>query len=253
MTGSTGEPVGVDHDSRAHRDSGVEPVLGVAEPALEATADGSGAGAHAPGLRPLGARGGERSRAELGGRPVAEVTAPAQVEDHRRGHDRHHLAGLRADREPDAGASRAAITPSAAASPYALPPVSTTACTRSITARGSSRSVSRVPGPPPRTSTPPTAPARGKHHRRAGQPAVSVGGVVPDREAVDHPLILTDTARRRGWSSLRSRWSSQGESGTGEGAGQRGGAGQRVLAVAGVDDELAVGGPGHARQPSCRR
>ena len=52
------------------------------------------------------------------------------------------------------------MTPFAAASPYALPPVSTTAWTRSIVVVGWSRSVSRVPGPPPRTSTPPTAPPR---------------------------------------------------------------------------------------------
>ena len=58
-----------------------------------------------------------------------------------------------------------AITPSAAASPKALPPVSSTACTRSTWLRGSSRSVSRVPGPPPRTSTPPTAPAAGRAPR----------------------------------------------------------------------------------------
>src|SRR5688500_20332641 len=35
------------------------------------------------------------------------------------------------------------------------------AWTRSTRFRGSSRSVSRVPGPPPRTSTPPTAPSGG--------------------------------------------------------------------------------------------
>ena len=61
--------------------------------------------------------------------------------------------------KPMPSRSSAAITPSAAASPYALPPVSTTAFTCSTTFRGSSRSVSRVPGPPPRTSTPPTAPS----------------------------------------------------------------------------------------------
>src|SRR4029079_13974843 len=52
-------------------------------------------------------------------------------------------------------------TPSAAARPNALPPVSTTASTRSTRLRGSSRSVSRVPGAPPRTSTPATAPPSG--------------------------------------------------------------------------------------------
>ena len=52
------------------------------------------------------------------------------------------------------------MTPSAAASPYALPPVRTTASIRSTSVVGFNRSVSRVPGPPPRTSTPPTAPPR---------------------------------------------------------------------------------------------
>ena len=48
-------------------------------------------------------------------------------------------------------------TPSAAASPNALPPLSRMAWTRSTRRIGSSRSVSRVPGDPPRTATPPTA------------------------------------------------------------------------------------------------
>src|SRR6476619_4260834 len=52
------------------------------------------------------------------------------------------------------------MMPLAAASPYALPPVRTTASIRSISVVGFNRSVSRVPGPPPRTSTPPTAPPR---------------------------------------------------------------------------------------------
>src|SRR5512136_1178733 len=50
------------------------------------------------------------------------------------------------------------MTPAAASRPNAEPPASSTAwtfCTRCI---GRSRSVSRVPGAPPRWSTPPTAP-----------------------------------------------------------------------------------------------
>ena len=50
------------------------------------------------------------------------------------------------------------ITPSAAASPNALPPVRTTASTWRMLLDGSSSSVSRLPGAPPRTSTAPTVP-----------------------------------------------------------------------------------------------
>ena len=57
--------------------------------------------------------------------------------------------------------SRCAITPSAAASPKADPPVSTIAWARGTVASGRSRSVSRVPGAAPRTSTEATAPASG--------------------------------------------------------------------------------------------
>ena len=51
------------------------------------------------------------------------------------------------------------ITPAAASSPQALPPDSSTACTTPTRLAGWSKSVSRVPGAAPRTSTPPTAPA----------------------------------------------------------------------------------------------
>ena len=56
--------------------------------------------------------------------------------------------------------SRHAMTPEAASSPKALPPLSTTAKTRSTRRAGSRRLVSLVPGEPPRTSTPPAAPSR---------------------------------------------------------------------------------------------
>ena len=65
-------------------------------------------------------------------------------------------------RYPTPASSRKRIVPSAAASPKALPPESTTAWTRSTVFSGSSRSVSRVPGAEPRTSTPATAPSRAR-------------------------------------------------------------------------------------------
>ncbi len=60
--------------------------------------------------------------------------------------------------KPMPRAASSSMTPVEAASPKALPPASTTACTASIMFSGRSRSVSRVAGPPPRTSTPHTAP-----------------------------------------------------------------------------------------------
>ena len=50
-------------------------------------------------------------------------------------------------------------TPSAAARPKTEPPESTTACACSTRFAGASKSVSRVQGPDPRTSTPATAPS----------------------------------------------------------------------------------------------
>ena len=51
------------------------------------------------------------------------------------------------------------ITPPAASSPKALPPLSTTAWIRSAAATGFSNSDSREAGPPPRTSSPAAAPS----------------------------------------------------------------------------------------------
>src|SRR5699024_9292495 len=61
--------------------------------------------------------------------------------------------------KPMPAASRTAIAPSAAPRPEAEAPHSAMAWIRSTVLCGSSRSVSRVPGPPPRTSTEATAPA----------------------------------------------------------------------------------------------
>ena len=62
-------------------------------------------------------------------------------------------------RRPMPRSSSQRITPPAASSPKALPPASSTACTVEIAFVGASRSVSRVPGAAPRTSTPPTVPS----------------------------------------------------------------------------------------------
>jgi hypothetical protein len=60
--------------------------------------------------------------------------------------------------KPTPRSDRNRITPSAAASPNALPPVSKTALTSWTSVPGRRRSVSRVPGAPPLTSPDPTVP-----------------------------------------------------------------------------------------------
>src|SRR5215218_1777027 len=67
--------------------------------------------------------------------------------------------------------SRKRTTPSAAASPNALPPVRRRACVPRKAPMGPRRSVSRVPGEEPRTSTPTMAPS-GFSKRTAVQPVV---------------------------------------------------------------------------------
>ena len=61
-------------------------------------------------------------------------------------------------------------SPVAASRPNALPPARTIALTLSTMLSGSRRSVSRVPGAPPRCDTPPTRVAVDEHDRAAGRP-----------------------------------------------------------------------------------
>ena len=62
--------------------------------------------------------------------------------------------------KPTPRSSSQRTAPVAASSPHALPPASMMACTLSTRLEGWSKSVSRVPGAAPRTSTPATAPSR---------------------------------------------------------------------------------------------
>ena len=79
--------------------------------------------------------------------------------------------------------SRNRTTPSAAARPNALPPVRSTACTSSTSIPGRRRSVSRVPGAPPRTSPDPTVPGG---HSTTVHPVSPSGSVAfPTRIAGD--------------------------------------------------------------------
>src|SRR5215204_3902845 len=77
---------------------------------------------------------------------------------------------------PTPFSSRKRTTPSAAASPNALPPVRRRACVPRTAPMGPRRSVSRVPGEEPRTSTPTTAPS-GFSKRTAVQPVVASSSV----------------------------------------------------------------------------
>ena len=89
--------------------------------------------------------------------------------------------------KPRPCASSERITPSAAASPNAEPPVSTTASTCSTSRCGSSSAISRLAGAPPRTSPDPTVPAGTSDDGDAG----AVAGPVPD------PMPGTSVIRRR--------------------------------------------------------
>ena len=91
------------------------------------------------------------------------------------------------------------ITPDAASSPNALPPPSNTACTCSTLFSGDSRSVSRVPGAPPRTSTPATAPAP---HSTTLQPVGRRGSVKwptvrPAMSQIEPPFMRSTVGAHR--------------------------------------------------------
>ena len=75
------------------------------------------------------------------------------------------------------------ITPSAAESPNAEPPDRQIASMRSLRDAGSSRSVSRVPGAPPRTSTDATDGGLAQHDADAGAQALVLD--IADQDAVD--------------------------------------------------------------------
>ncbi len=78
--------------------------------------------------------------------------------------------------KPVSRSRSSAITPSAAESPNADPPESTTASTRSTSRVGSSSANSRVAGAPPRTSPEPTVPGGRQDHRHAGAGSGPVPG-----------------------------------------------------------------------------
>ena len=169
---------GVHHHGRAHRRAVVQPALGVAEAALEPAAHRAGAGADHPGRRTLRRGGGVRAGPELGGRPVAEGPAAAEVEDHRGRHDGHHLA-----RVPGRPGSRCRPAP-APPSPR-RPRPDRTRCRRSAPRRSPARPRSagpagrspgcpdhrrgRPPRPPPRRwPAPPSCRSASRRRRRCG-------------------------------------------------------------------------------------
>ena len=149
---------GVEHHQRGDGRAAVEHRAGRPDPALPPADDGARSRADdALRDRPVGrgvVGGGTRRR----GRANAERPAATRSNT--------TAAGTIGTTPPGTGnptpaASSRAITPSAAASPYADPPDSTMAWTRWTVASGRSRSVSRVPGAAPRTSAPATAPPAG--------------------------------------------------------------------------------------------
>ena len=119
--------------------------------------------------------------AAVGGRPDLRVAADAEVEQDRGRHDRHAATARTA--QPMLCSSSQRTVPVAASRPNALPPASTTALTLSTMLSGSSRSVSRVPGAPPRCETPPTRVAVDEDHGAAGRPLGE--RVVADLDALD--------------------------------------------------------------------
>lgn len=110
-----------------------------------------------------------------------------------------------------------------AAATEALPPASSTACTTPTRLAGSSRSVSRVPGAAPRTSTPPTAPARaittlqpvGRRvsvkwptsmpRTRVMSPGCSVGGAAAEVERAAGFRGMCGRRERFGWAPMLAR------------------------------------------------
>ena len=94
---------------------------------------------------------------------------------------------------PRPRSSHQRMTPDAASRPKALPPLSSSAVTSATEASGPSRSVSRVAGPPPRTSTAPTVPGGGRITVQP-VPAAGVGPV-----AHPHPRDVGHHRAGSGW------------------------------------------------------
>src|SRR4051794_2308467 len=95
-------------------------------------------------------------------------------------------------------ASHQATTPVAAASPNALPPASRTAATPWTWEAGERMSVSRVPGPPPRTLTDVTLPGGGMI---TVQPVIPTGSVQCPMARSSSPRA-TSAARRLAFHDL---------------------------------------------------
>ena len=144
---------GIDHRKRADGDAVARLRRGRADAALERRGGRAESRADAA-EREVGARGFRRLVAELA---IGRIAAPVLVAA---------IEQVEQDRAPARSAPRAsrirkprpcsrsqACTPEAASSPKAEPPDSTMASMPSTVCAGSSKAVSRVPGPPPRTST----------------------------------------------------------------------------------------------------
>ena len=133
-----------------------------ADPALPARRPGRGLrdGGPRPGARRCPPRRGRRSRPRTRRAPAA--ASGRATRRRRRGRTAPRRArsgpGRRRCRTRCRAPRATAATPSAAASPNALPPASTIAWTSGVNVPGRRASVSRVPGAPPFTSTDPAVP-----------------------------------------------------------------------------------------------
>ena len=175
---------GVERHQGGDADAVGEHRAGRADPTLHPAGDGPGprarrtpGGPHRHAPRPPPARRTPRRAGTRTVRPAGGRTAPPP------GTMGTTWWGCSPTTKPTWRSASQAMAPSAAARPKALPPERHTAWTCCTRLDGSSRSVSRVPGPPPRTSTLATVAGRREHHRRAGQPAAAPALVVADPDA----------------------------------------------------------------------
>ena len=185
----------VQRDDRGDGDTVLEEARGRADAALEPPGDRARARADRALGGPLGGRCRHRLRTE------ARVRAARG--NRLRGRGRRARPPARSARSRAAAARRGSRcrAPRARTSRRSprrarrrCRPRAATACTRSTRLRGSSTSVSRVPGPPPRTSTPPTAPSRASDDGDARQVRRIAAGRVTDLESLD----VDDRVRRAG-------------------------------------------------------
>ena len=123
-------------------------------------------------------------------RPIGELAATTEVEDHRRGNDRNDLMWLETDRPPsscrlqalhDAASSRQPVR-ATAREDDSIDPVHQRRRVQQVCLPGARAAATYV------DSTDRALVCQ--HNCRPSQPAFAICGVVADLKALDHPLIL---------------------------------------------------------------